>query len=269
MSKRNLLKWGFACVAVIVAIMAAWGYFARDEKEPTDYLRSVYDPIHFKPAIETATNQQCLTCHQEILTSKVLAQSEAGVKTTDAIAWYQRLSTYTGPQDTFHRRHLVTEYSNQVMSLKCTTCHQGNEPRDEAPGTSATAIPQGSNDVKLRKHVNPDICLMCHGQFPYQTMALPGPWHEIKDMMGNNCMTCHASIRTNRHQVNYLKAAEIEKLGTENADVCYGCHGGRPWYRIAFPYPRHAWEGMPEETPDWAKNRPNQSEARFQKSVAK
>jgi hypothetical protein len=45
--------------------------------------------------------------------------------------------------------------------------------------------------------------------------------------------------------------------------VCYGCHGGRQWYRISFPYPRHSWAGMPEETPDWAKNRPTESEARF------
>ena len=76
-------------------------------------------------------------------------------------------------------------------------------------------------------------------------------------------LTCHAAIRTNRHQVSYLKAEAIEAAGAKNADTCYGCHGGRSWYRISYPYPRHAWEGMAPEVPDWAKDRPTESEARF------
>ena len=85
----------------------------------------------------------------------------------------------------------------------------------------------------------------------------------VKEMFGNSCLTCHAAIRTNRHQVTYLKAQAIEEAGQKNADVCYGCHGGRSWYRIGYAYPRHSWEGMSPEVPDWAKNRPTESEARF------
>jgi hypothetical protein len=85
----------------------------------------------------------------------------------------------------------------------------------------------------------------------------------VKETFQNNCLLCHAGIRTNRHQVNYLNAAEIEKLGAQSGDTCFGCHGGRSWYRISYPYPRHKWEGMPADTPDWAKNRPTESDVRF------
>ena len=35
-----------------------------------------------------------------------------------------------GEQETFHRRHLVTDYAREVMDLRCNTCHQGNDPRE-------------------------------------------------------------------------------------------------------------------------------------------
>jgi hypothetical protein len=82
-------------------------------------------------------------------------------------------------------------------------------------------------------------------------------------MFQNNCLICHAAIRTNRHNVSYLNAERIEELGKVSSDSCYGCHGGRAWYRISYPYARNAWEGMTPEVPDWAKARPTQSEARF------
>ena len=73
-----------------------------------DYLRAVYSPLHFQPAAESATDDQCLACHREILDGRVREQSPAGLPAKDARAWYQQLSTYTGEQDTFHRRHLDT-----------------------------------------------------------------------------------------------------------------------------------------------------------------
>ena len=42
-------------------------------------------------------------------------------------------------------------------------------------------------------------------------------------------------------QVSYLKPAAIEAAGSRDAEVCYGCHGGRAWYRISYPYPRTPW----------------------------
>ena len=63
--------------------------------------------------------------------------------------------------------------------------------------------------------------------------------------------------------MSYLKAEAIEAAGARNADVCYGCHGGRAWYRVHYPYPRHPWPGMPAAVPDWARGRPTESEARF------
>ena len=120
-----------------------------------DYLRAVYSPLHFQPAAESATDDQCLACHREILDGRVREQSPAGLPAKDARAWYQQLSTYTGEQDTFHRRHLETPLAKQLMRLQCNTCHQGHEPREEAPGSSADAS-QDTTAITLRKQVNPE-----------------------------------------------------------------------------------------------------------------
>ena len=230
-----------------------------------DLLRATYDPIHFQPAIASATDAQCLACHKEVLEDRVRETSPAGLKASASKAWYQQLSSYQGEQETFHRRHLVTPLARELMNLSCNTCHQGHDPREEAPGSSATAAPQASADFTLRKQVNVETtCLKCHGQMNSAVMGLPAAWPASKEMFGNSCLTCHAAIRTNRHQVGYLKAAAIEAAGASNADTCYGCHGGRAWYRLNYPYPRHAWDGMPAEVPDWAKERPTVSEVRFQ-----
>lgn len=224
-----------------------------------EFERARWHPSHFRPAIDNATNEQCLSCHQEIMEHKVLDQSPAGVKASESLAWYQTLHTYEGPQMSFHQRHLIGPQAKQLMNMKCNTCHQGHDPREEAP------IPpdQGNQDFTLRKSVNPNTCLMCHGIHPFELMGLPGPWPETRDTFQNNCNLCHAGIRTNRHQVNFLKAEAIEEAAKEDGDVCYGCHGGRAWYRIAYPYPRHTWDGAAKEVPEWAKERPTESNPRF------
>ena len=250
-----------AMLLMLIAQAAGAGNQAADRTaEGPGYNEARWNPLHFKPAIETAKDEQCLACHAEILERRVREQSPAGVAASEVLAWYETLDTYAGEQDTFHRRHLVGDYAKQVMDLKCNTCHQGNDPREETANSHAGADPT----LTQRKHVDPNICLMCHGKFPYQNMAgVPGPWLESGAAFQNNCLLCHAVFRTHRHQVNYLKADAIEALAKEKLDVCFGCHGGRPWYRISFPYPRHAWPGMAAAVPDWAKDRPTESEARF------
>ena len=246
------------------ALPAASAASAAAAARPVSYQAAKYDPIHFKPAIEQASDQQCLACHAEVLKPTVRKTSLAGVEAASAKAWYQQISTYQGEQETFHRRHLETPYAKQVMNLHCTTCHQGNDPRDRASGSSATAQP----DLTLRKTVSAQaVCLKCHGQMNWPVMiGLPGPWPtQSKALYQNNCLACHAAFRTTRHQVNYLNAKAIEELAAkpDGGDVCYGCHGGRAWYRAVYPYPRHAWPDMPAEIPSWAKNRPTESEPRF------
>ncbi len=232
---------------------------ARTAERPS-YEQARWGPVHFKPAIETAADEQCLSCHQEVLDRRVREQTPAGVETSEALAWYQTLDTYQGEQDTFHRRHLVSEFATSVMDLKCNTCHQGNDPREEAAGSAADS----DNALIQRKHVDPMICVMCHGQHNATIMGVPpGDWRETGKFFNNDCLTCHNGIRTHRHRVNFLKADAIEAAAKENPDVCFGCHGGRAWYRIAYPYPRHTWAGAAQEVPAWAKNRPTESEARF------
>ena len=232
-----------------------------------DYHRAKWDPIHFKPAIDKATDQQCLSCHAEVLKPSVRKTSPAGVEAATAKAWYQVASTYQGEQDTFHRRHLETALAKQLMTMRCTTCHQGNDPRDEAPATSAS---NAGADLTLRKMADPaTTCLKCHGQMNWKVMGLPGPWAQSKDAFQNNCLLCHGAIRTSRHAVNYLNGKAIEDAASKpnGGDVCFGCHGGRPWYRTSYPYPRHPWPGMPTDVPDWAKGRPTESELRFISAV--
>ena len=224
--------------------------------EVPDYQRAKHDPIHFAPSIYTATDAQCLSCHREVLEASVRASSPAGVPSSDALAWYQTLDTYEGPQETFHRRHLLTPYATSLMQMSCNTCHRGNEPRDEMQSTP----PQQNGSLTLRKMVDPNLCAQCHSPMNFQVMGLPSPWEQSGNIFGNNCLTCHATIRTTRHQVNYLKPDAIETAAKEKgADVCYGCHGGRAWYQKVFPYPRHAWAGMSEEVPTWARERPTES----------
>jgi hypothetical protein len=250
---------------------------AREDLESKSELSASYDPLHFKPAIASATNEQCLACHREVIEDRVRPVSPAGVKAEDTRAWYQLTSTYEGEQDTFHRRHLETPMAKALMNLKCNTCHEGHDPREEAPGSSATATSQDDRGFTLRKQVNPETtCLKCHGQFPgWELMRLPGTWDEAKPFFKNDCMACHVSTRTHRHQVNYLNADAIEAAAMKamekgnSADVCMGCHGGRAWYRIPYPYARNPWPEMPEGTPEWAKDRPTHSDPRFIKAEPK
>lgn len=253
------MKKFYLYMALLLLPIGTMTISAAEKTEIANHYRAAWDPIHFSPAINSASDDQCLACHQEILERKVLAKSTAGVPADSVQAWYQTLSTYEGSQDTFHRRHLVTSLAKELMNMKCNTCHQGGDPREEAP------LPPDlqRTDFTLRKQVNPEICLMCHGDSPYQIMGLPSPWEESREIFQNNCLLCHAGIRTNRHQVNFLKADAIEEAGKKDSDVCFGCHGGRQWYRISYPYPRHAWSGMPKEIPEWAKDRPTESEPRF------
>ncbi|MDM8546421.1 hypothetical protein [Candidatus Venteria ishoeyi] len=249
------MQKSFTVWAVLVCQSLGWNVYAQD----MDYESARWHPIHFKPAIDTAKDEQCLACHQEIIESKVKPESPAGVKAKDSLAWYQTLEVYQGEQETFHRRHLVTPLAKKLMNLKCNTCHQGHDPREAAP-----VPPTNSNaGFSLRKTVNPETtCLKCHGQMNYQVMGLPSPWPESHKLF-TTCMTCHTVIRSVRHQVNYLNAEAIEAAAKESPDACYGCHGGRAWYRVAYPYPRHAWPGVGAEVPEWAKNRPTESEPRF------
>ncbi len=242
-----------------------------------DYERARFHPIHFPPAIGEASNEECLVCHQEILDHKPREESPAGVSADDTTAWYQTLDTYWQDQSSFHWRHLESDFSKMVMNLECSFCHQGNDPREESPDMLLTRerfTADAQPEFTLRKMVNPETtCLRCHGQMPdpVEIMGLGGEWHEVRGDMEwpeapNGCLSCHAELyRTARHNVDYLKAHSIEEVARAgSSDTCYGCHGGRAWYRISYPYPRHDWPGMfDDEMPAWAEGRPTESDAQY------
>ena len=247
--------------SILMAIVAPWAMlssFAAAEP-PTDYQSARWNPLHFKPAIDEATDEQCLACHRDVIERKAMTTSPAGRDAEETLAWYQTLDAYEGPQDTFHRRHLVSPLAKRLMNFRCNSCHQGHDPKDEASGTTD----DGQTDLTLRKTVDPDICLMCHGKFDFTVMpGLAGDWTEVHGQFNNDCMVCHTEFRTKRHLVNFLNAEEIEQAGREDSDTCYGCHGGRTWYAIPYPYVRRPWlTRMPAE-PDWAKGRPTEYDAR-------
>lgn len=232
--KKNIKRgvpFGFSAFLLLftIFVMVSCG------KEKPDYQRAKYDPIHFMPAIAEASNEDCLQCHKEILENRVKPMDSIRGKKNSDKAFYQHLATYEGKQSNFHYRHLLSPYANEVMDLKCNFCHQGNDPREESPNMENFA----KGNFTMRKMVNPEeICLRCHGQHPYQLMSgLTGPWEYEKDKFQNNCLSCHAGIRMKRHDVDYLHKENIEKLAKEKGgDVCFGCHGGRPWYKINYPY---------------------------------
>ena len=260
-------------IADIAAELAA----LETEIPALDYQRALYHPIHFPPAIETASNEECLACHQEILANDVLAASPAGVTSAETMAWYQTLDTYAQGQSDFHWRHMQSDFAQSVMNLQCNFCHKGNDPREESPDMMPSRdafLASSTPEFTLRKMVNPsETCLLCHGAMPdpENIMGLGGPWHEVRADLEyaetpNGCLSCHAeTFRTNRHNVTYLKAANIEDLARAGtSDTCYGCHGGRAWYRISYPYARTPWPLMDTETvPDWALDRPTQSKPEY------
>ncbi|MEZ5478980.1 MAG: hypothetical protein R3E95_16320 [Thiolinea sp.] len=74
--------------------------------------------------------------------------------------------------------------------MSCTTRHQGNDPREENNGSAADT----SSGLTMRKMVNPDTCLMCHGTFNYQVMGLPVP-----GMRAANCSRTTACCANGRY----------------------------------------------------------------------
>jgi len=284
MIKRKVLGIAALCGAALVASGMAGPAAAEDGK--TSYHRAQWHPVHFQPAIDETKDEKCLECHQEIL-DRTTHKSEAGLKPGQTIAWYQTLDTYKGGQKTFHQRHIQGDFAQKVMDLDCNFCHRGNNPRTAAPDPDKVKGPMdpdptGGKKVTftLRKAVDAsETCLLCHGDFPNERMqGVSGPWSKVRKTFEpegkkNGCLTCHKQLyRTNRHNVNYLKADNIEKLAKGNSDVCYGCHGGRQWYRNSYPYPRHPWDGMKQnvpQTPDWAKDRPTKSKPRHRLESSK
>ncbi len=231
---------------------------------PKDAARAYHDarwnPLHFAPAIDHASDAQCLQCHGEIEQRRPRDRSPAGVPADETLAWYQTLDTYRGPQDSFHRRHRDTPLAKRLMRLRCNSCHRGHNP-DREVAVDGDPL---RHDPALRKDVDSDICLMCHGRFDYTVMpGLSAPWSESRERFQNNCLACHRAFRTQRHQLNFLNAKAIEEAGEADGDVCYGCHGGRAWYALAYPYVRRPWPRMPSVTPSWAAGRPSQYPARF------
>src|SRR5262249_10529108 len=147
--------------------------------------------------------------------TKPRTTSPAGVKAADTLAWYQTLDTYSGDQEAFHWRHIQSPFAKQVMTLSCTFCHQGSDPREESPHVAAPDVAgknvshwrNGAPPFTLRKMVNPsETCLRCHGSHPAEIMGLSGTWEENREALEspetpNACLSCHAeTFRTKRHQ---------------------------------------------------------------------
>ena len=146
-----------ACLATTAAVAGAlfhnplWQAIAASEVPPSatavaaqaravtaDLQRATWDELHRFPQSAAAGDQACLSCHQEVLERRPRAQSPAGLKSSDALAWYQTLDTYAGEQETFHWRHTRSPMAQTVMNLGCSFCHQAHDPREESPHAMRT-----------------------------------------------------------------------------------------------------------------------------------
>lgn len=87
------------------------------------------------------------------------------------------MSTYQGAQDTFHRRHLTTEYATKVMQMRCTTCHEGSpratKPPTRPPTTRTVALTLQNGQPR-------DFLSQVPREDDHEIMGLPGPWNEVK-----------------------------------------------------------------------------------------
>jgi hypothetical protein len=203
-----LLAWVLAAIAMAHPAVAA---------PAVDYQRARFDPIHFQPAIAQASDAQCLACHEEVLKPSMREQSPAGVKAATT-AWYQQTNTYQGAQETFHRRHLSTPLARSLMDLRCNTCHEGHDQRDEHPLSSATSQRNGGFPAQARESRN-------HlPQVPWpDELQRDGPARALAQEQGDVPEQLPAVPRGDphhRHQVNYLKAEAIEAAATGNAATC-------------------------------------------------
>ncbi|MBK9594679.1 MAG: hypothetical protein IPO57_04720 [Rhodocyclales bacterium] len=110
------MKHALAAAAALIAVAAGFTLwiaadmaprvefvpYAEPPRRPAEsYLRAAYSPLHYRPAIEAATDAQCLACHREVLEDRVRAASPSGLKSETLRAWYQEVPTYAGEQDTF------------------------------------------------------------------------------------------------------------------------------------------------------------------------
>src|SRR5574343_1226112 len=80
----------------------------------TGAILASHHPLHARPAVETASDAQCLACHASVLEARPRAVSPAGIPASSRRAAYQETPTYQGEQESFHRRHLVTPLARSL-----------------------------------------------------------------------------------------------------------------------------------------------------------
>jgi hypothetical protein len=90
------------------------------------------------------------------------------VRAADSLAWYQLTSTYSGEQDSFHRRHLVTPMAKQLMNLNATPVIKATTRAKKPRALGDGATPQADAGFTLRKQVNPETDL------PQVSWPVPG-----------------------------------------------------------------------------------------------
>lgn len=112
-----------------------------------------------------------------------------------------------------HALHL----GSPLLRFRCAHCHRAVDLDED----SAAA---------LRRQVSVEsVCLRCHGTFP---PAHGSSWQEMRAKNPQlACTTCHTG--NGRHDLPYLASQAIEGEGA-TSDRCYGCHGGRALYAVAF-----------------------------------
>jgi hypothetical protein len=189
--------------------------------------RRLWERSHFPPG-EDSLDGRCLGCHADVLEQAPRRAMPAGALPEGLLPPYQRLATYDGGQASFHWRHRRSSYAQSVMRMRCQSCHRGRDPRLPEVHRHEREFP-----VALRKRVHPNLCVNCHGRFPDHRAAFDGDWPAVRQRFDGNCLVCHEGDSARRHHNPLLDREAVEAQARDSGDVCYGCHGGRAWYRVS------------------------------------
>jgi hypothetical protein len=225
-------------------------------------LRASYSPLHFKPAIESATDAQCLACHKEVLDDNPALASPAGLRAADSLAWYQQTEHLQRRAGQLPSPPSGDADGEAVDEPQLHHLPPGPGPARRSPGLLGDgnaanrcrihAAQAGQSRDDLPQVPRPVSRQGDHGP----AGAVAG---EAKDMFQNDCLGCHARSalratrsatsmprRSRRRRARPRRRSRAATSATAATAAAPGIGSPTPMRAIPGPAcPRHAGVGAP------------------------